>query len=498
MKSSKTFHLVSLGCAKNTVDSDSMAQLLQNAGFTVSPQPEGAGVIIVNTCGFIGPAKEESLRVLSELSTAKRKGQLLIAAGCLTQRYGAEVARQVPGIDGILGTRRWMDIVQVVSGLRGDRPPVPLYHLPGDPTVGRDEGGVLRASLQGASAYLKIADGCRRPCAFCAIPLIKGAAVSRPLETLLDEARRLQDLGIQEVVLIAQDTTDYGHDLGMKDGLASLLESLVQAAPEIPWWRVMYAFPGYVTDRLIEVMAGHPQILPYLDMPLQHAHPATLKRMRRPANLDWVHRTLDKMRGAMPELALRSTFIVGYPGETDAEFEALLDFVREIRFDRLGAFQFSFEPGTASEPLGDPVPAEVKQERWERLMELQQGISLEKNQAFVGRTLQVLVEGQGDLQDADADQQNVGTVHELPLQEGKPPAGTISIGRSYRDAPEIDGLVIVEGVQPLGDLPLGALLPVRVTGAMPYDLSAVPLPNLISPSLIRSPLAAAHPTQERR
>jgi ribosomal protein S12 methylthiotransferase len=210
--------------------------------------------------------------------------------------------------------------------------------------------------------------------------------------------------------------------------------------------------------------------------------------MHRPANLDWVHRTLDKMRRAMPELALRSTFIVGYPGETDLEFETLLDFVREIRFDRLGAFQFSFEPGTSSEPLGDPVPPEVKQERWERLMALQQGISLEKNQAFVGRTLQVLVEGQGDLQDADA----VEAIHESPEPENRPSAGAISIGRSYRDAPEIDGLVIVEG-----ELPLGALVPVRISGAMPYDLSAVPLPNLISPSLIRTPLQATHPNQER-
>ena len=216
----------------------------------------------------------------------------------------------------------------------------------------------------------------------------------------------------------------------------------------------MYAYPGYVTDRLIEVMATHPQILPYLDMPLQHAHPATLRRMRRPANMDWVHQTLAKMRSAMPDLALRTTFIVGYPGETEEEFQTLLDFVQEIRFDRVGAFQFSFEPGTASEPLGDPVPAEVKQERYERLMALQQGISLEKNQALVGTTLDVLVEGQGEVED----------------QAGRRGTGEkISLGRSYRDAPEIDGMVIVEG-----DLPLGEIVPVRVSGAMPYDLSASP------------------------
>ena len=437
----KSFHITSLGCAKNTVDSDSMAQLLLGADYELTQDPAAAGVLIVNTCGFIGPAKEESLRVLGELAESKQKGQLLIAAGCLTQRYGAEVARQVPGIDGILGTRRWMDIVEVVQSLRKQAHPEPLYHLPDAPDVGREDAGALRVSIQGSSAYLKIADGCRRPCAFCAIPLIKGSAISRPVESIITEAQTLQEMGTREIILIAQDTTDYGHDLGIKDGLAHLLEKMLPEIPEIDWVRILYAYPGYVTDRLIEVMAAHPQIVPYLDMPLQHAHPAALRRMRRPANIDWVYRTLEKMRVAMPNLALRTTFIVGYPGETDEEFQALLDFIAGIRFDRLGAFQFSFEPGTTSEPLGDPVPPEVKQARWEQLMELQQGISLERNQSFVGQTLDVLIEGQG---------------------EG------LSIGRSYRDAPEIDGLVIVEN-----EIPIGEMVPVRITGAMAYDLTGV-------------------------
>jgi ribosomal protein S12 methylthiotransferase len=437
----KTFHLVSLGCAKNTVDSESMAQLLLESGYRATQRPEKASVIIVNTCGFIGPARQESLQVLGELAAHKRKGQTLIAAGCLTQRYGADVVKEVPGIDGILGTRRWMDIVEVVTQLRQGKYPHAVYHLPDAPTVGQDERGARRVALQGASAYLKIADGCRRPCAFCAIPLIKGTAVSRPFEAILEEARQLQAMGVQEINLIAQDTTDYGHDLGMRDGLAQLLEALVQAAPHIPWFRLLYAYPGYVTDRLIEVMAAHPQIVPYLDMPLQHAHPATLRRMRRPANMDWVYRTLEKMRRVLPNLALRTTFIVGYPGETKDEFQTLLDFINEIRFDRVGAFQFSFEPGTTSEPLGDPVPAELKQERYEHLMQLQQGISLEINQGYIGKTLDVLFEGSGD---------------------------DISLGRSYRDAPEIDGMVIVEG-----EIPVGSMLPVRINGAMAYDLSGV-------------------------
>jgi ribosomal protein S12 methylthiotransferase len=440
--SKKTFHLVSLGCAKNTVDSDSMAQLLVASGYEPVETADRARVLIVNTCGFIGPAKEESLRVLSELAEGKRHNQLLIAAGCLTQRYGVEVAKQVPGIDGILGTRRWMDIVALVDELRRGKRPEPRYHLPEAPTVGADEQGVLRVALQGASAYLKIADGCRRPCAFCAIPLIKGTAVSRPMQSVLNEAAQLQEMGVRELILIAQDTTDYGHDLGMKNGLARLLEQLTQAAPEIDWIRVMYAYPGYVTDELIEVLATHKQLLPYLDMPLQHAHPQTLKRMRRPANIDWVYKTLEKMRTCLPDLALRTTFIVGYPGETEAEFQTLLDFVQEIRFDRVGAFQFSFEPGTSSEALGDPVPAQVKQERYERLMALQQPISLAHNQKWVGKTLDVLVEGAGD---------------------------GLSVGRSYRDAPEIDGMVILEG-----EIPVGELRPVRITGGMEYDLTGIP------------------------
>lgn len=455
----KSFYLVSLGCSKNTVDSESIGQLLTRAGYQFTEKPSRAGVLIVNTCGFIGPAREESYQALRELAAHKRKGQLLIAAGCLTQRYGAEVARSVPGVDGILGARRWMDIVELIQSLRAAGAPRPRYHLPASgalsvpglpgsveaPTVGTDEKGVARVSIQGASAYVKIADGCRRPCAFCAIPLIKGTAVSRPPQLILDEARMLQARGLRELILIAQDTTDYGHDLGLKDGLSDLLEGLVQAAPQVDWIRIMYAYPGYVTDRLIGTLAAHPQIVPYLDMPLQHAHPDVLRRMRRPANIDWVHHTLQKMRATLPGLALRTTFIVGYPGETETEFQALLDFIQEIRFDRVGAFQFSFEPGTSSEPLGDPIPPEVKQERYERLMALQQPISLEINQFWVGKTLPVLIEGQGD---------------------------GLSIGRSYRDAPEIDGMVIVEG-----ELPLGALLPVRITGAMTYDLTGVPAAN---------------------
>lgn len=439
--SSKSFYLVSLGCSKNTVDSTSMAELLKRAGYQPVDKPAKASVLIVNTCGFIQPARDESIAELRALARRKKNGQLLIAAGCLTQRYREWVVEQVPGIDGLLGTRRWMDILEVIQKVR-QRPPQPVYHLPESPTIGRDEHGVLRVAVQGSSAYLKIADGCRRPCAFCAIPLIKGTLVSRPADVIVEEALLLERQGVKELILIAQDTTDYGHDFGIRDGLPNLLEQLLQKT-SIPWLRILYAFPGYVTDRLIELMASNPRILPYLDIPLQHAHPETLKRMRRPANIDWVYRTLEKMRATIPDLAIRSTFIVGYPGESEAEFQTLLDFLQDVQLDRVGAFTFSFEPGTSSEPLGDPVPSEVKLERLERLMKQQEKISLSLNQALIGKQLDVLIEG--------FDRH-------------------ISVGRSYRDAPEIDGLVFVDG-----NLPVGEIVPVRVSGALPHDLTALPL-----------------------
>lgn len=439
------FYFLSLGCAKNTVDSQSMAALLSRAGYVVTEHPEQADILVVNTCGFIEPAREESYTELRRLADGKSSNQVLIAAGCLTERYGRQVVRQVPGIDGLLGTRRWMDILQVVRRLHDGNEPRPLYHLPESEILKTEPSGMSRIAVQGPSAYLKIADGCRRPCAFCAIPLIKGTAVSRPPEAILEDARLLQERGVREINLIAQDTSDYGHDLGIEDGLSMLLEDLVKAAPAIDWIRILYTYPGSVTERLINIMAYHPQIVPYLDIPLQHGHPDVLRRMRRPANIEWVYRTIDKMRAVIPDLALRTTFIVGYPGETEEEFQALLKFVEELRFDRVGVFTFSFEPGTSSESLGDPIPPEIKEERRGRLMELQQRISLETNLALIGQRLEVLIEGHGD---------------------------GISLGRSTRDAPEIDGMVIVEG-----EIPVGEMVPIQITGAMPYDLTGVQLKN---------------------
>ena len=438
--SRKSYYLLSLGCSKNTVDSESMARLLNESGYKGVDSPARADVLLVNTCGFIGPAREESINNLRTLAKTKRKNQQLIAAGCLSQLWGPRLAQEVPGLDGVIGTRRWMDIVDFLDTVRGRSKPEPLYHLPTDAlTVGDDEHGAMRTALQGASAYLKIADGCRRPCAFCTIPTIKGTMKSRPPELILGEAHKLAAAGLRELVLIAQDLTDYGSDLGLKDGLSTLLEDICRTAPQIDWVRLMYAYPGAVTDKLIETIVQHPQICHYLDIPLQHAHPATLRRMRRPSNVDWVHRTVAKMRTAIPDLCVRTTFIVGYPGETDEEFQALLDFVDEMQFDRVGVFAYSYEAQTPSGALPDQVAPEVQEARRNALMEKQQQISLARNQRLVGKTLRVLVEG-----------------HDKGL----------SFGRTYRDAPEVDGLVIVDGT-----LPIGEMVPVHIDGALEYDLT---------------------------
>jgi ribosomal protein S12 methylthiotransferase len=462
MSKRRRFYLISLGCPKNLVDSAGLATLLGRAGYTAVDAPEEADLLIVNTCGFIEPARQESRAVLRELVQARRPEQRIVAAGCYTQRSPDELTQAVPGIDGLIGTRRWMDIVTLVEQLdelQETGMEKPIRHLPEVPTVGQDTIGVPRAAVQGASAYLKIADGCRRSCAFCAIPLIKGPAVSRPPEAILADARWLAGQGVQEIILIAQDTTDYGRDLnprkggprkgGPRKGIAELLELLVAAVPQVPWIRVMYAYPDRITDRMIETMAHHPQILPYLDIPLQHAHPDVLRRMRRPANVDRVRRTVARLRAAMPDVAIRTTFLVGYPGETEAEFQALLGFVDDMAFDHVGVFAYSHEQGTPAAKSEDDVPPEVKEERRGRLLEVQQPISLAKNQALVGQALDVLIEGQGD---------------------------GLSVGRSYRDAPEIDGLVLVQGNKThRPELAVGEIVPVHITAALEYDLVGEPL-----------------------
>ncbi len=438
------FYLLTLGCPKNTFDSEGISELMLQASYNATTDPRRADVLIVNTCGFLQAAKDESIAALRELAGQKRKNQLLIAAGCMAQRFGREVTDQVPGLDGLIGTRAWTDIVPFIQKLRANKKPEPLYHLPetGDTPIETVALNRQQVEFGRASAYLKISDGCSAPCAFCTIPSFKGLNRSRPRQHIITEAQRLQAAGVQEIIIIAQDTTAYGRDWGEQDGLPALLEELVTAAPQVKWWRLMYAYPGHASDRLVEVMAAHPQIIPYIDMPLQHGHPDTLKRMRRPHNVDKLLRWIETYRASLPDAVLRTTFIVGYPGETEAEFQGLLDFMAAVEFDRAGAFTFSPEPGTPAFDLPNQIDPDTQQERWERLMTFQQPISLRRNQQMVGKRLEVLVDGVGD---------------------------GVSITRSFRDAPEIDGYVVVEK-----ELAPGTMVPVLVTGAMEYDLLAIP------------------------
>ncbi|OUC08942.1 hypothetical protein RY27_05985, partial [Litorilinea aerophila] len=323
------YHLITLGCPKNKVDSDGMEMLLRGADFAATDSARDADVLIVNTCGFLEAAKEESISVLSQLARRKRRNQILIAAGCLAQRNGQEVLARVPRVDGLLGTRRWMEVVSLIQRIRSNgRRQLQRYDLLGEgewpvPALLDDpdspyQAPVPRPPVAGGSAYLKISDGCNAPCAFCTIPSFKGKLRSRPLEALVDEANALVAAGARELVIVAQDTTDYGRDWGEPNSLPRLLTTLCQrTSQELRWIRLMYAYPGHVSDELIEVMATQPKIVPYLDMPLQHGDPRTLRRMRRPSRLEMVYDHIEKLRAAMPDIALRTTFIVGYPGETE-------------------------------------------------------------------------------------------------------------------------------------------------------------------------------------
>ncbi len=436
------FYLLTLGCPKNAVDSEGMSELLRQAGYEATDQASQADLLIVNTCGFIDLAKAESLTALQVFAQEKQPSQYLIAAGCLSQRYGKGLLQEVPGIDAIISTQRWPEIVSLIEALSTRKDRIPALQLPPSPTRYVASHPVARRA-HSTTAYIKIADGCSAPCAFCSIPQIKGPYMSKPKDAILQETLQLVSQGVKELILIAQDTTAYGSDRGVKDSLPPLIEAILASVPELKWLRIMYTYPGHLSLRLIKVMAAHPQVCHYIDLPLQHAHPGVLKRMKRPHNMKKVRALIADLRRAMPEIAIRTTFIVGYPKETEEEFAALLAFLEEMKFDRVGVFTYSQEEETEASELPGQLPQEVKEERRLRAMELQQKISKEKNLTFIGRSLEVLVEGVG---------------------EG------ISIGRSYRDAPEVDGMVLIEG-----ELPLNKFAPVRITGALEYDLIATPI-----------------------
>ncbi len=448
MNSSMRYYLLTLGCAKNIADSDGIRALLTEAGLEMTDTADTADVLIVNTCGFLQASRQESLGALRDLGSQKRDDQILIAAGCLISRYTSTVQRQVPQVDGVIDAGHWLALPHLIHHLKKshDIPQDWLTEayagLPMEQLSARSIVEQLPRAPQGASAFLKIADGCDRPCTFCIIPAIKGAHRSKPMDAVIAEARDLVAHGVKEISLVAQDTTAYGWDFGTKDQLATLIEKLCTEVDGLRWLRVMYAYPGHVTPRLIETMARYPQVLHYLDVPLQHAHTETLRRMKRP-NLGITRQMLAALRAAMPDLAIRTTFIVGFPGETDDEFRALLEFMDEQRFDRVGVFEFSREDGTPAALLENQVDAKIKARRRKQAMALQQKISFAKNQPWVGKELDVLIEGAGD---------------------------GISIARSYRDAPEVDGVVIVPRV-----LPANEFVHVKITHASEYDLMGEPI-----------------------
>jgi ribosomal protein S12 methylthiotransferase len=441
----RSFHIVSLGCAKNTVDSEAMAQLLLAAGHPRATSASEADVVVVNTCGFIESAKQESIDTLLELGETKRGDQKLVATGCLVERYPNELPQELPTIDAFVGARNWSALPAVVEQLSSLRAPGDTLALVDLAPAGELDLAMPTRHASGASAYVKISDGCDQRCAFCAIPFMKGNHRSKPAELILREIGQLLEQDVREVVLVGQDTTRYGHDLGQRDGLAPLLERIVETYPELPWMRVMYTYPRHVTERFLGVLRDCPQVLPYIDMPLQHTHPWTLARMRRP------HRDVDDlvgwMRAQVPGLVLRTTFIVGFPGETDEEFSHLVDSVARLRFDRVGVFTYSDEEGTAAFDMPERVPQRVKERRKQQLMAAARSVTLEGNRRLVGSELDVLI-------------------------EGRPEAGSeYYAGRSYRDAPEVDGLVLLKASR----LPVGEIVRARVERALAYDLLARPV-----------------------
>lgn len=436
------YHIVTLGCAKNVADSERVARVLGDGDHVHVPQPEMAHVVIVNTCGFIDASKEESVNTILELADAKTSDQRLVVAGCLTALHGAELKAEIPEIDAVFGAEDWLGIGSYVQTLEPVRLEEPPFDIPADR---------VQAASTRPSAYLKISDGCNAPCTFCIIPKMKGKLHSSPADDIIAEARRLAAEGVKEIILVAQDSTDYGRDLGIRDGLPELLERISTSVPEVPWIRIMYAYPGHVTKRLAETMARLPNVVPYIDVPLQHGAESVLRRMKRPSNKRVVRDMLDILRDAMPDIAVRTTFIVGYPGETDDEFQELLAFVREMAFDHVGCFTFSpqSESPAAHEP--NPVPERIKKRRQRQLMEVAQQVSIIRNRAMVGQEIDVLVESLN-----------------APDHEGL--ADDFVVGRSYRDAPEVDGLVLLRG-----KFVAGEMVRARVTEALAYDLVAEPV-----------------------
>ena len=436
----ESVHLISLGCPKNTADSELMLGALVREGFEVTLDPQQAQVLLVNTCAFIEPAKKESIDAILAAAEVKRKGagKRLVVAGCLAQRYGSELREQFPEVDIFVGTGNFLDLPELLR--RSERPelrPIPYSgaaHLLPTAEAPRIKTG------DPFSAYLKVSEGCDHRCAFCIIPKIRGRHESRALEDVTEEARRLAASGVREINLIAQDLTAYGRDLRPSSSLAALLHRLARIN-KIRWIRLLYCYPNFVSDELLAAIGSIEQVVKYIDMPLQHADDGMLRAMKRERSTDALRRLLDRVRKAIPAVALRTSFIVGFPGETEAAFTNLVGFVREQRFDRLGVFTYSREENTAAYELVDQVPERVKRRRRAELMEVQAEISLAKNRDLVGREIEVMVEG------------------------AAPGRATRLRARTPAQAPEIDGMVLLSGEAEPGDI-----VRARIERATTYDL----------------------------
>lgn len=422
-----TIGVISLGCAKNQVDTERMLGLLTQAGHTLTNDPAEADVLIVNTCGFIESAKQESINAILEMARYKQGGRCkrLVVTGCLSERYRAELKESMPEIDLLLGVREYETLPRLLGGFANA------------PHCGPRSARVLTTPRY--RAYLRIADGCDNRCAYCAIPLIRGNLVSEPLEELVDEAKRLADDGVRELTLIAQDTSGYGRDIAGAPLLLDLLDRL-ERIDGIHWLRVLYTYPDTVSPELIDWFCASGKIVPYLDMPLQHTEDEMLRAMRRRGDAAYIRRILDYVAEHAPDFMLRTTLMVGFPGETDELFSRMLQFIRKHPFDRVGAFAFSPEDGTAAATMPNQVPEEIRQERLTRLMETQRGISRVRNERRVGQTVEVLIEGATD---------------------------GYAYGRSYAEAPDVDGKVILSNA---ADLPVGSFVTARLTRAEEYDM----------------------------
>lgn len=431
--------VVTLGCEKNLVDSEIMSGLIYERGFSLVEEPDEATVIIVNTCGFIDAAKEESVNTILELADLKETGRLkaLIVSGCLTQRYKQQLMEEMPEIDGIVGTGDFHNINDIVDeALRGKKP-----IRVGNPVFNYEQQLPRMVTTPRYTAYVKIAEGCDNACTFCSIPMMRGSFRSRSIESIVAEVKGLAAQGVKEVSLIAQDSTNYGTDLYDRFMLPELLNR-VSEVEGIEWVRLHYAYPGFFTDELIETIASNPKVCKYIDMPLQHSEDTILKRMRRPGRQRDTRELVAKIRKAIPDVALRTSLIVGFPGETEEDFERLCEFVKEIKFDRLGVFAYSSEEDTPAVRLPNHVPDDVKEWRVNTLMEIQRIVSRDNSGRFIGKEIDVLVERYDGRSD-------------------------VYIGRSMYDAPEIDGEVFISNCR----AEIGSMQRVRVTHAYEFDLS---------------------------